>query len=149
MTTKELVGYNLKLLRNHMGLTAADLSSILGLGAVHIYNIESGKTSLSYNHIDTLCKTFEIDPAYFLTDHEKLQHFPGIIPRELHGIITRVKELHPEMRTFVATFVKFLLYLKENDMDVSVHASQLTSNIEPAKKKRSGRKSKQQNEKES
>jgi len=68
---KKLFGSNLKKIRNQKGMTQEELAEKADISTVQIYKIESGKSFVSAELLETLTKVLEVEAYVFFIDSEK------------------------------------------------------------------------------
>ena len=94
-------------LRRERGVPASTIARILDVEINHVYRIERGDTTLIPENMDLICKAFNIDHSYFLTNHESEDTDEKTIPAELYNELLRVKNLSPKAINSVINFIKF------------------------------------------
>lgn len=71
MNSKELFGDNLKYFRKQHKITQEELSEKLNITPQHLSRIENGKSFITAELLDALCKIFNLTPAsFFFTTQE-------------------------------------------------------------------------------
>lgn len=71
MNSKELFGENLKYFRKQNKITQEELSEKLNITPQHLSRIENGKSFVTAELLDDLCRLFNITPAsFFYTTQE-------------------------------------------------------------------------------
>lgn len=122
ITARNLIRKNLKRLRMERGLTASTIAKLLNVKTNHIYRIERGESTLVPENMDLICKEYNIEHSYFLTDHEtKNKTSENEIPIEIYNELLRIKDLSPEGRRSVMNFIRFQI----NEMENLKHADKI------------------------
>lgn len=115
---RDIMRKNLRRLRYKKELPISEMARILGVEANHVYRIERGESMLVPENIDKLCATLNVDPVYFLTDHEKYesnaaeQYLKDNLPEDYYPDIPEilmVRELPKRAKDGVVDFIKFQL----------------------------------------
>ena len=85
-------GKNLKRLRKAKGLSQEQLAERLGLGAKSLSPVENGKSFISINKLELLCKILETSPAELF----EISEMPQQQDKELHisHILIALKQLN-------------------------------------------------------
>ena len=75
MATKEhaVIGSNIRKIRERLGYTQDDLANYLKVQRPMISYFETGERECSFNHLEKLCKLFNIDLADLLEEDENAQ----------------------------------------------------------------------------
>ncbi|HEM8293846.1 MULTISPECIES: helix-turn-helix domain-containing protein [Providencia] len=73
------VGVKIRSLRESYGMSGKELSALLGISQQHQSRYENGEVNIHVDTLFQLCQIFDIDPAYFFTDYNPLNHANNFI----------------------------------------------------------------------
>ena len=67
MKNKDLIGHNLKRIRNQLGFKQKELAENLNISSGYLSEVESGKKSPGIEVVSKLLEIYQVNPMYLLT----------------------------------------------------------------------------------
>jgi transcriptional regulator with XRE-family HTH domain len=77
MKNKELIGHNLKNIRNQLGFKQKELAENLNISSGYLSEVEAGKKSPGIEVLSKLLEKYQVNPAYILTGEGDCFLSPG------------------------------------------------------------------------
>jgi len=104
-------------LRIELGLTADDLSKMLGKNRATIYRYENGDIeNLPTSVLESLSKALNTTPAYLLGWGNQEKHSPLYVPNDRDKIIKSIMELDDNEIIELEKTLDYLIWKKEQEL---------------------------------